>query len=48
MQYLKHKNQYIVINFEAMLHVEVQMPVKSRILDGLSRNKMGTIFSIDF
>lgn len=48
MQYLRHKNQYTVINLETMLHVEVQMPVKYCILDRLSRNEMGTIFSRGF
>lgn len=45
MQYLRRKNQYTVTNFETMLHVEVQMPVKFCILDRLSTNEMGTIFS---
>lgn len=48
MQYLRHKNKYTVTNFETMLHVEVQMTVKSCILDRLSRNKTGTIFSQAF
>lgn len=48
MQYLRRKNQYTVINFETMLHVEVQIPVKSRILDRLGKNEVGTIFSIGF
>lgn len=46
MQYLRRTNRYTVTNFETMLHVEVQMPVKSRILD--SRNEVRTIFSIGF
>lgn len=47
MQYLRGKNQYMVINLETMLHVEVQMPVKSPIVDTQQEGD-GTVFSRGF